>query len=122
MRHYKDGIKVGYVAHPSFVDEDELAAITGPLSIAAAETDQIFPTEKRHQSEEILRKVGQPYQINLFSGVSVCTVPSTKQHLVAEIRAQHGFAVRGDTSVKIEKWSKEQAFYQAVAWFDQYLL
>lgn len=72
MRHYKDGIKVGYVAHPSFVDEDELAAITGPLSISAAETDQIFPTEKRHKSEEILQKVGQPYQINLFSGVSVC--------------------------------------------------
>lgn len=35
---------------------------------------------------------------------------------------QHGFAVRGDPSKKIEKWSKEQAFYQAVAWFDQYLL
>lgn len=78
MRHYKDGIKVGFLAHPSFVDEDELAAITGPLSIAAAETDQIFPTEKRHQSEEILRKVGQPYQINLFSGVSVRIVPSTE--------------------------------------------
>ncbi|KAH8746377.1 dienelactone hydrolase [Diaporthe sp. PMI_573] len=104
VRHYKDGIQVGYVAHPSFVDEDELAAITGPLSIAAAETDSIFPTEKRHKSEEILRKVGQPYQINLYSGV------------------EHGFSVRCDLSVKIQKWSKEQAFYQAVAWFDQYLL
>lgn len=72
VRHYKDGIKVGYVAHPSFVDDDELAAITGPLSISAAETDTIFPTELRQKSEEILRKVGQPYQINLFSGVEVC--------------------------------------------------
>lgn len=104
VRHYKDGIKVGYVAHPSFVDEDELAAITGPLSIAAAETDSIFPTEKRHKSEEILQKTGQPYQINLYSGVV------------------HGFSVRCDLSKKVEKFAKEQAFFQAVQWFDEYLL
>ena len=29
---------VGYVAHPSFVEADELKAIKGPLSIAAAGT------------------------------------------------------------------------------------
>ncbi|WEW61346.1 hypothetical protein PRK78_006836 [Emydomyces testavorans] len=29
-------IDVGYVAHPSFVTSEELSAITGPLSIAAA--------------------------------------------------------------------------------------
>jgi len=104
VRHYKDGINVGFVAHPSFVEEDELAAITGPLSIAAAETDQISPAEKRHRSEEILQKTGLPYQINLFSGVS------------------HGFAVRCDLSNKVQKFAKEQAFNQAVAWFDQYLV
>ena len=38
-RHYKDGIDAGYMAHPSFVDEDELAGFKAPLSIAAAETD-----------------------------------------------------------------------------------
>jgi len=98
------GIDVGYSAHPSFVDEAELAAINGPFSISAAETDGIFPTEKRHKSEEILIKTKQPYQINLFSGV------------------EHGFAVRCDLTVPIQKWSKEQAFYQAVQWFDQYLV
>ncbi|KKP04280.1 esterase/lipase [Trichoderma harzianum] len=103
VRHYKDGIDVGYVAHPTMVEEDELAAITGPLSIAAAQTDSIFPAEKRHKSEEILIKTGQPFQINLYS------------HVV------HGFAVRCDTSVKIEKWSKEQAFFQAVTWFAEHL-
>ncbi|KAL1984881.1 hypothetical protein VTN96DRAFT_8636 [Rasamsonia emersonii] len=36
-------VDVGYVAHPSFVDTEELAAIQGPLSISAAETDAIFP-------------------------------------------------------------------------------
>ena len=30
------GIDVGFVAHPSFVDEEELAKLAGPLSIAAA--------------------------------------------------------------------------------------
>jgi dienelactone hydrolase len=103
MRHYKSGIDVGYCAHPSFVTEEELAAITGPLSISAAETDQIFTVEKRHTSEEILKKTGQPWQINLFSGVS------------------HGFAVRADLSNKTAKFAKEQAFLQAVAWFDQWL-
>lgn len=104
IRHYKDGIDVGYAAHPSFVTDEELAAITGPLSISAAETDAIFPADMRHKSEEILVKTGQPYQINLFSGV------------------EHGFAIRGDPEVKVQRFAKEQAFLQAVAWFDYYLL
>ncbi|KAK1980630.1 dienelactone hydrolase [Colletotrichum cereale] len=104
VRHFKDGIKVGYLAHPSFVEEEELAAITGPLSIAAAETDSIFPAEKRHKSEEILQKTGLPYQINLYSGV------------------EHGFAVRCDLSKKVQKYAKENAFLQAVSWFDEHLL
>lgn len=104
VRHYKDGIDVGYIAHPSFVQEDELRTITGPLSIAAAETDQIFPSKMRHRSEEILKETGQPYQINLYSGVA------------------HGFSVRGNMENKVEKWAKEQAFLQAVAWFNWHLL
>jgi len=98
------GIDVGYCAHPSFVEEDELRGISGPLSIAAAETDTIFTKEKRHKSEEILVETKQPYQINLFSGVS------------------HGFSVRCDTSKKHEKFAKEQAFLQAVTWFDEHLI
>ncbi|XMA18160.1 hypothetical protein WAI453_010951 [Rhynchosporium graminicola] len=98
------GISVGFVAHPSFVEEDELRSITGPFSIAAAEKDQIFHTEKRHRSEEILAETKQPYQINLYSGVV------------------HGFSVRCDLSKKIEKYAKEQAFLQAVAWFDEHLI
>lgn len=97
------GLDVGYVAHPSFVEEDELSAIKGPYAISAAETDQIFPAEKRHASEVILKDTGLPYQINLYSGVV------------------HGFAVRCDLSKKHEKYAKEQAFLQAVAWFDEHL-
>jgi dienelactone hydrolase len=95
---------VGYLAHPSFVEEEELEGITGPLSIAAAETDSIFPTDKRHQSEEILKKTSKPYQINLYSGVV------------------HGFSVRGDMSKKVERYAKEAAFHQAVQWFDSWLV
>lgn len=67
------------------------------------ETDSIFPASKRHESEEILAKTGQPYQINLFGGV------------------EHGFAVRGHISKPIIRFAKEAAFTQAVAWFNQYL-
>ncbi|OOQ87156.1 dienelactone hydrolase family protein [Penicillium brasilianum] len=125
-----DKVDVGFAAHPSFITHEELGAIQGPFSIAAAgrfppfpptlftfhptcnghvidtpstETDSIFTTQLRHESEDTLIKAGHPWQINLFSGVS------------------HGFAVRGDLNVKIQKWAKEQAFVQAVAWFNQYL-
>ncbi|RKK75240.1 hypothetical protein BFJ69_g7830 [Fusarium oxysporum] len=104
VRHYKSGIDIGFIAHPAGVEEKELAAIKGPLSIAAAETDPIFPAEKRHKSEEILAKCGLPYQMTLYSGVN------------------HGFAVRCDLTDKIQKYGKEQAFYQAVAWFDAHLV
>ncbi|KIW05660.1 hypothetical protein, variant 1 [Verruconis gallopava] len=103
-RFLKRGLlDAGYMAHPSFVDEAELEAIEGPLSIAAAETDQIFPTPKRRLSEDILFKKAVPWQINLYSD----TV--------------HGFAVRADLTQPRAKWAKEQAFLQAVHWFDEHL-
>ncbi|KAF4595681.1 dienelactone hydrolase [Ophiocordyceps camponoti-floridani] len=104
VRHYKNGIECGFAAHPSFVEEAELAAIGGPLSIAAAETDHIFPADKRHQSEQILAKTKQPFQINLYSGV------------------EHGFAVRGEVGVRVQRFAREQALRQAVAWFDEFLV
>lgn len=87
----------------SFVDDEEVANITGPLSISAAQTDTIFTTELRHKSEEILIETKLPFQINLFSGVA------------------HGFAVRGDVKVPIQKFAREQAFLQAVTWFNEHL-
>lgn len=78
-------------------------SITNPVTGKIAETDGVFPAAKRHESETILAKTGQPYQINLFSGV------------------EHGFAVRADISKPVLKFAKEQAFLQAVAWFNQYL-
>ena len=64
------------------------------------ETDDIFPTNLRHDSEKKLKEVGATYQFTLYSGIA------------------HGFAVRGDMSNKWEKWCKEKAFGQATEWFD----
>ncbi|GIJ92539.1 hypothetical protein Asppvi_001817 [Aspergillus pseudoviridinutans] len=103
LRPDQGKVDVGYIAHPGFVEFEELGAITGPLSIAAAETDDIFPTSKRHQSEGFLRDRGQPYQINVYSGT------------------EHGFAIRADLTDKAKKFAKEQAFLQAVQWFDEFI-
>jgi dienelactone hydrolase len=67
------------------------------------ETDGIFPPEKRHETEKILHEINARYQINLYSGVS------------------HGFAVRGDLKDPVVTYAKEQAFLQAVFWFDEHL-
>lgn len=86
------------------VEESEFKAIKGPISIAAAEVDGIFTVEHRHASEKILADLKQPYQLNLYGGVS------------------HGFSIRGDVTVPHAKFAKEQAFLQAVTWFDTWLV
>ncbi|EOD50189.1 putative dienelactone hydrolase family protein [Neofusicoccum parvum UCRNP2] len=103
-RHLKTGLfDAGYIAHPSLVEPEEVRAIQGPLSIAAAETDAIFPTPKRRESEDILVDIKATYQINVYSGVT------------------HGYAIRDDISKKHVKFAMEQAFLQAVHWFDEYV-
>jgi len=97
------GIDVAAFAHPSFVEADEVKAMEAPLTIAAAETDQIFPAAKRRETEDILADLKIPYQITLYSDVV------------------HGFAVRADVSQKRVKFAKEAAFLQHVQWFDEFL-
>ncbi|KAJ9490154.1 hypothetical protein VN97_g3103 [Penicillium thymicola] len=96
-------IDVGFIAHPTFIEPDELKAIQGPLSIAAAANDYLFPPGKRHESEEILATLDVPYQLSIFSEV------------------EHGFAVRCDMNKSRHKFAKEQAFSQAVAWLNHFL-
>ncbi|KAF1940732.1 hypothetical protein EJ02DRAFT_445293 [Clathrospora elynae] len=97
------GLDAGFTAHPSFVDAEEVEGIRGPLSIAAAETDVVFPAKKRRKTEDILEEYTVPYQMFLYSGV------------------EHGFGVKGDFSNKKAMFAKEQAFLQAVYWFDEYV-
>ncbi|KAF1848324.1 esterase/lipase [Cucurbitaria berberidis CBS 394.84] len=68
-----------------------------------AETDFIFSTEKRCETEDILKEHTVPYQVFLYSDV------------------EHGFGVKGDLSHAKARFAKEQAFMQAVHWFDEYV-
>lgn len=96
-------IDAGAVAHPSFVDIEEVKAITKPILISAAEVDPIFPPELRFQTEQELAKLnGVRYQVDLFSGVS------------------HGYAVRGDVTIPAVKYAKEKTLNDHLVWFDQF--
>lgn len=96
-------IDAGFTAHPSLVSLEEVAAIKAPLSIAAAEIDDIFTTGLRHQTEAKLAEIKATYQINLYGGM------------------QHGFSVRSDPNIPKQNFAKKQAFNQAIAWFAEYL-
>lgn len=105
-RYLRPGkIDVGFAAHPTMMGAEELSAVAGPFSIAAAVDDVVYTAEKRRESEDVLAKLSRPvpYQVNLFS------------------HCGHGFSVRCDMTVKEQKIAKEAAFLQAVHWFDMYL-
>jgi hypothetical protein len=63
VRHLanENGVDVGYVARPSYVDDDELASIAGPAAISAAEMDIIFPAQR---SDKINFSISHINQIN----------------------------------------------------------
>lgn len=67
------------------------------------EIDEIFTVGLRRQTEAKLAELKATYQINLFGGV------------------EHGFSVRGDMTDPKQKFAKEQAFHQAIAWFKEHL-
>lgn len=90
----------GAVAHPSLVTIEEVAAVTKPLIISAAEVDPVFSAELRHQTEAKLQEVGATYQLDLFSKVS------------------HGYAIRGDVSVPLVRYAKEKTLRDQVEWFN----
>ncbi|KAH7009520.1 Alpha/Beta hydrolase protein [Ilyonectria destructans] len=99
----KKGISAGFIAHPAFVEADEMDAVTCPLSIAAAEIDQTFDSAKRHETEVILQRKDIPYQLSCYGN------------------CEHGFAVRTDLKDRQKRFAKESAFFQAVRWFDEWL-
>ncbi|CAG7996215.1 unnamed protein product [Penicillium salamii] len=90
-RYLKPGkLDVGFTAHPTMVEPDELRGVEGPLSIAAAARDFVFTTAKRYESEQILDQLDVPYQINLFSDV------------------EHGFAVRCDLAEPRQRFARSR--------------
>jgi dienelactone hydrolase len=97
-------IDAAFAAHPSLLEDEEIEAIGAPAAIAAAEDDPLFADAARLNAEVLLRGTNQPYRTTLYSGT------------------HHGFGVRVDLSDDEQREGKEDAFLQAVAWFDRYLI
>jgi dienelactone hydrolase len=98
------GVDVAFVAHPSLLEAGEIAAAAGPVAIAAAEEDALFDVAARTAAEAGLKGTGEKYQVVVYSGTA------------------HGFGVRIDVADEEQRWGKEQAFLQAVRWFDRFLV
>ncbi|KAK1689599.1 dienelactone hydrolase [Colletotrichum godetiae] len=94
------GADVGFAAHPSLLTDEEITAITGPASVAAAETDNLMTPARRAEVEALLGETGQPFSLAVYGGTS------------------HGFGVRANISDPRQKFGKEEAFFQAVRFFD----
>ncbi|KAI1453743.1 alpha/beta-hydrolase [Annulohypoxylon moriforme] len=94
------GVSAGFAAHPSLLEDGEISAITGPASIAAADGDDMTPAERRSAIEALLLETGHPYSLALYGGT------------------QHGFGVRANISDPKQKFGKEEAFFQAIRWFN----
>ncbi|KAF2837913.1 dienelactone hydrolase [Patellaria atrata CBS 101060] len=94
------GADAGFAAHPSLLENSEITSIDGPVSVAAAEMDTLLTPAKRREMEDLLMQTGNTYQTSLYSGTS------------------HGFGVRANISDPRQKFAKEEAFWQAVKWFD----
>ncbi|KAF5000802.1 hypothetical protein FGRMN_1409 [Fusarium graminum] len=94
------GVDVGFTAHPSLLATDEIKAVRKPVSIAGAANDQIFPQPRQAETNAILTGLGKPFTSVLYSGTS------------------HGFAVRANASEPQQVFAKDEAFYQAVRFFN----
>ncbi|KAI7761329.1 hypothetical protein LZL87_002144 [Fusarium oxysporum] len=93
-------VDIGFTAHPSLLATDEIEAVRKPVSIAGAAEDQIFPQPRQAETEAILTKIGKPFTSVLYSGTT------------------HGFAVRANASNPQQVFAKDEAFYQAVRFFN----
>ena len=69
----------------------------------AAEMDPGFSQRARNNAEAALGRSKIPFQMTVYGSAS------------------HGFAVRGNVTDKRIKYAKEEAYLQAVRWFDTWL-
>ncbi|KAJ8110132.1 hypothetical protein OPT61_g6944 [Boeremia exigua] len=97
------GIDLGFIAHPANLTNDEIQAISAPISIAAGELDTLFNKTNRRDAEDILQAKNSTYQTNLYSG------------------APHGFAIRPNVAIPVQAYAKQASFEQAVLWFNTWL-
>ncbi|CAK7205273.1 hypothetical protein SEUCBS139899_008040 [Sporothrix eucalyptigena] len=97
------GAQAVFAAHPSMLTDDEISAIQGPASVAAAETDAMMPAARRTEITSLMQKSGKEYSFAVYGGTS------------------HGFGVRVNVTDPRQKFAKEEAFLQAVRWFSVWL-
>ncbi|EIW63762.1 alpha/beta-hydrolase [Trametes versicolor FP-101664 SS1] len=98
----KDWITAGAFAHPAFLSEDHFKDVKKPLLLSCAEIDHTFPAESRRRAEDLLVEQKATYFIQVFGSV------------------KHGFALRGDPKVPVEKWAKEESARGILNWFDHF--
>lgn len=98
----KKAIDVGAIAHPSFVQLEEVAEFKNPLIIIAAEEDGMFTPEGREATLAKLKEIKATYFITMLSGTS------------------HGFAVRGNTKEPWPKLAISKAFSDSAWWFKSF--
>lgn len=97
------GASAVFAAHPSMLTDDEIKAIQGPASVAAAETDAMMPAARRTEITSLLQGTGKEYSFAVYGGTS------------------HGFGVRVNVTDPRQKFAKEEAFLQAARWFTVWL-
>ncbi|KAI0829107.1 alpha/beta-hydrolase [Trametes gibbosa] len=97
-----DWILAGALAHPALLDEDHFKAIKQPLLLSCSEIDHTFPLAARRRAEDILVERRATYFIQVFSGVS------------------HGFALRGNMAVPVERWANEESARGVLDWFNHF--
>lgn len=73
-----------------------------PNTFTLAETDSMLVPARRQEIEGLLKATGKAYSVALYGGT------------------QHGFGVRANVSDPRQKFAKEEAFFQAVRWFDSW--
>jgi len=98
-----EGIDIGFIAHPSNLNEGEISGVKNGLSIAAGTLDRSFNSTAKAKAESILLQNNVTFQSNLYSG------------------APHGFAVRINESIPQQAYAKQASFVQAVTWLDTWL-
>lgn len=95
-------VVAGALAHPAFLDESHFEKLDGPLLLSCAEEDHTFPLASRRRAEDIMVARKCTYHFQVFSGV------------------KHGFAVRCDPAIDMQRWAKEESAKGIVSWFDRF--
>ncbi|KAG9830133.1 alpha/beta-hydrolase, partial [Aureobasidium melanogenum] len=91
------------VAHPSLLEESEIANIGVPVQFLSPEHDQMFTPELKEFTLKTLPTLNIPFNYDYYPALV------------------HGFAVRGDHNDPKQKEGLERAKNAAVYWFKQHL-